>query len=145
MTKDIQSSISLSLHYRWQFLGGVQIDSAGDLVFPRMLRAPGIYRFRLSANGDARQYVGETDNLQRRFQHYRKPGPSQATNIRLNKLIRDHLTTGGTVDIDTAAAEGVVTAGQTIAADLSDKTTRRLFEHAALLVEGNAGVSLLNR
>ena len=33
-------------------------------------------------------YIGETDSLNRRFQQYRTPGPTQTTNIRLNLLMR---------------------------------------------------------
>ena len=34
-----------------------------------------------------RVYVGETDQLKRRFEGYRTPGVSQTTNIRLNAVL----------------------------------------------------------
>jgi len=52
---------------------------AGKLSFPLAPEVPGIYRFDL---GEL-VYVGETDRLRRRFQHYRTPGP---THIRIFAL-----------------------------------------------------------
>ena len=82
--------------------------SSDSQTFPEV---PGIYRFDL---GD-RVYVGEADRLRRRFQHYRTPGPSQATNIRVNAAMLLILEAGratpvstGTeaqVDIDGAVSE----------------------------------------
>ncbi len=38
-------------------------------------------------------YVGESDNLRRRISHYRNPGPTQRTNIRINDRIRSQSPT----------------------------------------------------
>lgn len=138
--------VHLSLEFRWQPLGRVQLDDRGDLTFPGTPRQPGLYRFRLGTGTTARHYIGETDDLPRRFRHYRKPGPSQTTNLRMNELVRAHLAASGTVEIDIATREVAVFATDAaIHVDLADKTTRRLLEHAALLVERAAGVDMLNR
>ena len=84
--------------------------------------------------------------LRRRFQHYRKPGPSQATNLRVNALLKEHLGSGGSAEVD-IIVDGVVLmiGGENIDANLSDKATRRLIENAALVAEGGTDVSTLNR
>lgn len=80
----------VSVIFSWSSLGPVGLDS-GRLAFPRAPERPGIYRLDL---GD-RVYIGETDRLRRRFQHYRTPGPSQRTNVRLNKATVEVLDRGG--------------------------------------------------
>ena len=137
--------VQLSLEFRWQPLGPVRGDVGGDLAFPKAARQAGVYRFRLSANGRTKCYVGQTDDLRRRFEHFRKPGPSQATNIRINKNMREHLTAGGMVEIDIAARQVTVTASnEAIHVELADKATRLLLENAALVVETAAGTEMLN-
>ncbi len=140
------SSVRISAEFQWRPLGRLGQDENGRLLFPVAPRQPGLYRFRLLGNGDIRHYIGETDELRRRFRHYRTPGPSQKTNIRMNEEFRQHIAADGTIEVD-IASEGisVSSAGALLSVDLGDKATRRLLEHAALVSEAGAGVKLLNR
>ena len=142
----IKRPVRIRLEYHWQSLGQVRIDANGRLLFPTAPRQPGLYRFRLVDSGAARHYVGETDNLRRRFQHYRTPGPSQQTNIRMNKEFLGHLAEGKNIELD-IVIEGIhISAGdEPVRVDLANKPVRRLLEHAALVDEAAAGVQLLNR
>ena len=138
--------VSIALEFHWQSLGRMRVDANDGLQFPVAPRRPGLYRFRLRDNGIARHYVGETDELRRRFQNYRTPGKSQQTNIRMNAEFRDHMAAGGSIEIDIVVDKIHVNAtGQPVQVDLSDKAMRRLFEHAALVDEAAAGIQLLNR
>lgn len=96
------------------------------LEFPRIDEAPGIYRFLVgrASGGKTTVLVGETDRLRRRLQHYRTPGPSQRTSIRLNDLMRTVLDQGGTVDI--AVIEQAHGGSRPL--DLSDKAARVLVQ-----------------
>ena len=138
--------VRIALEYHWQSLGQVRIDANGRLLFPAAPRQPGLYRFRLRDTGAARHYVGETDILQRRFQHYRTPGDRQQTNVRMNRKFLDHLAARGTIKVD-IVIDGVdiVAGNQSVCVDLANKAVRRLLEHAALVDEAAAGVQLLNR
>ena len=108
-------------------------------LFPAALRRFGLYRFRFRGNGLDRHCVGETDELQRRFQQYRTPGRSQQTNIGMNAEFRAHPAAGRNIEVD------IVAGGEPVRADLADKAIRRLPERAAL-VEGAAfGTIFLNR
>ena len=138
--------VRIRLEFNWQFLGKLRHDGNGRLQFPTAPRQPGLYRFRLCGNGPARRYVGETDELRRRFQHYRTPGPSQQTNIRMNAEFRDHMATGGSIEVDTVIDKiDVIADGEPVRVDLANKAMRRLLEHAALVDEAAAGTKLLNR
>ena len=138
--------VRIRLEFNWQFLGELRRDGNGRLLFPAAPRRPGLYRFRLCGNGPAQHYVGETDELRRRFQHYRTPGPSQQTNIRMNAEFRDHMVAGGSIEVDIAIDNiDVVAGGELVPADLANKAMRRLLEHAALVDEAAAGTDLLNR
>ena len=142
----IEQPVRIRLEFRWHLFGQVQTDGDGRLLFPSAPRRPGLYRFRLGGNGPARHYVGETDELRRRFQHYRTPGPKQKTNIRMNAQFLDHMAAGGRIEVDIVVDRiAVATAGEPIDGDLAAKAMRRLLEYAALVDEGAAGVILLNR
>ena len=138
--------VRIGLEFHWQPLGQIRIDSNRGLLFPVAPHRPGLYRFRLLSNEVARHYVGETDELRRRFQNYRTPGKSQKTNIRMNGEFRGHMAAGGSIEVDIVVDKiDVMAAGQPVRVDLGVKAMRRLLEHAALVDEAAAGIQLLNR
>lgn len=133
--------ISLDLFAQPKPLGPVRLDGKEKLVFPDTDYVPGIYRFTITGSGGAASaYVGETMRLKQRFQHYRTPGPSQRTNIRLNERFRRTVESGGTVVVDV-----VLTATMSDALlDLTMKPDRMLIENAWLLLLRRQGVRLEN-
>lgn len=124
----------LAVEFDWRPLGELTLQ-AGKLLFPPVSDVPGIYRFDLSPN-DAQPttYIGQTDRLRRRFQHYRTPGPTQHTNIRLNKLVVDLLSADGTAAVWTCTSASVGGADGRQPLDLAQKACRILLEHAALVL-----------
>ena len=82
----------------------------------------------------------------RRFQHYRTPGSSQQTNLRLNGLFREHLERGGQIEVD-VAADGVEVGwgGRPVPVDLNDADMRNLVESAGLVAGKAGGLATLNR
>lgn len=137
---------SVAVNFGWRSAGAVTLDPAGSLLFPKVGQVPGIYRFNLS---DPRTgysaYIGETDRVDRRFNGYRNPGPSQATNLRVNPLLVGTLRLGGTVTIELAGSVTMTINGVPAAVDLSWKPTRLIVENAALLEARAQGVVLHNR
>lgn len=130
----------------WRTLGSMKLDENQKIVFPQIPDIPGLYRFRLLGAEQTRHYIGETVRLRRRFYHYANPGPSQATNIRINALLRKHLEAGEIIEIDIVTdANSMVIAGTAISVNFLDKATRRLFEHAAIVAEGGEAIESLNR
>ena len=105
--------------------------SAARIRFPGAPAAPGIYRFDL---GD-RVYIGETSQLKRRFQGYRTPGASQATNIRLNSGLTALLQSGRAATAASVTTAVVDVDGMRVPLDLSYKPARLLVESAALVAE----------
>jgi hypothetical protein len=87
---------SVTVTWDWLPCGNVELVG-GKLHFPRVPAAPGVYR--MTFHDDRGQlvgvYVGEADLLSRRLQHYRTPGLSQQTNIRLNLDMVNTLAAGG--------------------------------------------------
>lgn len=100
----------------------------GRLRFPAAPEEPGIYQFAIGAS----IYVGETDGLRRRFQHYRTPGPSQFTNIRINQSIGVALNEGFEVVVSTIVKATISIDGVDTLLDLSKKSARLLVESAVL-------------
>lgn len=140
------AKVIVSVEFQWQGLGRILHDKNGALAFPVAPRQPGLYRFRLCGNGDDRHYIGETDGLRRRFQQFRTPGRTQQTNIRINAQFHDHMTAGGSIEVDIVDDNVEVTAGGTpLEVDLGDKAMRLLLEQAATIQDTGAGVELLNR
>lgn len=139
-------SHELGLRYNWIESGELTLDAQSKLVFPKLSVHPGIYRFRLAKDGQKSVYIGESDNLPRRFQHYRTPGPSQATNIRLNKIFVDALGSSHRISVDVIVNTAWISSDRgEEQADLTVKATRMLFEHAAIIQSRAADVHILNR
>lgn len=140
------SVTGVSVRNLWRGLGHVTIGRDGSLMFPEMLAVPGLYRINLSGVGRARCYIGETVDLRKRFAHYRRPGPTQTTNIRMNELMRQHLSEGGSVSVETVTGITRVNLGSgATAVDLKDKAVRRMFEQTAIVESGATDVESLNR
>src|SRR5205807_614480 len=121
--------------------GRVTLDSQGKLAFPRAPSRPGLYRFEFDGPKGRHEYIGETDTLDRRFQHYRTPGPSQSTNIRINALMREVVNSKGAVGVSVVVDGARITMGtRTKPPRLQNKSDRVLLEHAAIYVAREAGI-----
>ena len=129
----------VTVEFSWRTRGPVRLE-AGRLRFPDAPEAPGIYRFDLRD----RVYIGETDRLRRRFQHYRTPGPTQLTNLRLNALLLQLLEEPRTIDVSTVTEANVEIDGTAAPLDLRHKAARRLVENAALTAAIAAGERVEN-
>lgn len=129
----------VTVDFSWQEIGRVTVEG-GRLRFPNAPEDPGIYRFDL---GD-RVYIGEADRLRRRFQHYRTPGPSQATNLRLNGVMLPLLRAGRAIGVSTVTHAWVEIDAARSTLDLRQKASRLLVESAALTAAGVAGERVEN-
>jgi hypothetical protein len=90
--------------------------------------------------------VRETDNLQRRLAHYRNPGPSQATNLRLNAFFLAIISSGGSIEFDMVTQEAWITWDEVEApADFRRKSLRRLFENLVVSAERAEAIEDLNK
>ena len=68
----------------------------------------------LTMNGFA-QYIGVASvNLAKRLYFYRKPGPTQRTNIRMNAVLREGIAQGSAIDIYVATPPSLEWNGWTI-------------------------------
>lgn len=131
------------IQIRWQAAGHVTVGPDGKLQFPRLPIEPGLYEFQFSGSSQS-VYVGESDNLRRRISHYRSPGPSQRTNIRLNDRILNHLATNS-VTVATATTVTATWSGSAAEQlDLTTKAARVLAESVWILHRQRRGFSLEN-
>lgn len=129
----------MSVDYDWRNVGVVGME-LGKLRFPGVPEAPGVYRFDLGRT----TYIGETDRLRRRFQHYRTPGPTQPTNLRLNALMLRLLGEGGAVSVCAITTASIEVYGKRSPLELNDKAARLLVENAALTAARLAGARVEN-
>jgi hypothetical protein len=141
---DRPDRVTIQVRLEWKPLGRVLLME-DRLLFPPSPALPGLYRFRLIRGGKESRYFGETDNISRRFAHYRNPGPSQETNLRINALFREALVENAEI------AVALVTEGASIdrgggleTCNLERKSVRRLLENAALIGGGGIDVAILN-
>ena len=95
--------VTVAVASRWRRIGSVRRDSDGRLVFPRTDQVQGVYRLRLRGTPTEWHYVGETDELRRRFQHFRAPGFGQPTKRRIKGLLVEHLEVECEAEVDVAA------------------------------------------
>jgi hypothetical protein len=113
---------------------------AGAELLPE--KGGGVYLLQLNSGEEASVYIGQSESLPRRFSQYRRPGPSQFTNIRMNARMLEHLTCGGSIRVWAATSGSVVVNGQESPIDLAAQAERLLAETSAIvsqLVEGEVG------
>lgn len=147
---EARDTVTVSATFDWVDAGPIGLEGQEKIAWPEPAPdRPGLYRFTLT---DGRQrkvqvYIGEAKLLRRRLNHYRNPGPSQRTNIRLSQLLVEHLRSGGNVRL--ALAEHVrvrlpMTGGEQVLS-LATKAARLLAENAAIVqTDGASEEELLN-
>ena len=92
----VSEPVQVTVLFEWAEIGRIGLDAELKLAFPSLPREPGMYRLAITeASGATATYIGEADELRRRFAHYRNPGPTQPTNKRINALLKDLLASGG--------------------------------------------------
>jgi hypothetical protein len=117
----------------------------GRLTFPVAQQVPGLYRFRIRGSAGEAVYIGESENLARRFRLYSSPGPSQQTNLRLNAKFRKALSERAEIGVAIVTTEAWIDVrGTQVVADLSSKAMRRLFESAAVVESTGDAIESLN-
>jgi hypothetical protein len=137
--------VEMTIRFEWNTLPRVGLDRQGKLVFPRAPSRPGLYRFEIDGAKGRQEYIGETDMLDRRFQHYRTPDPSQSTNVRLNALMREVINSSGAVGVSIMVDGAAITMeGRTRSPRMQSKSDRVLLEHAAIYAAREAGISIVN-
>ena len=131
-----------TIRFEWLAAGPVAMDRSGKPKFPKLPQRPGAYRFRFTNtdSSDAGIYVGETDNLARRMNGYRSPGPSTTTNQRLFERFGVVLAAGGAVALD-VAIEATLN-GEPL--DLRSRPSRLVVENTALLSAARDGFQVEN-
>ncbi len=122
----------VAVELQWRQVKEVLMDG-GRLVFPHLPGTAGLYRLRLVGSTSASTYIGETANLKRRAAGYRGGYAGQVTNARMNRRMREHLSTGGAIEMSIATAAVLAVDSETDRPlDLSRKASRLLAEAAAL-------------
>jgi hypothetical protein len=116
--------------YSWLAAGEFTLTPSG-LVVPQFGVTPGVYRFTLvEPEGEVRSYyIGESENLFQRMNGYRSPGPTQTTNQRINRKLRELLADGGAVLVSVVLEAAL----DSVPLDLSGKSARLVVENTALL------------
>lgn len=130
----------------WVPADRVILDATGKLHFPTAPTSGGLYRFKTKyPDGRFAVYVGESDNLRRRFSNYRNPGPTQQTSLRINAWLRELLSSGGEISVALVDQATMSSEAGTANANFSQKSVRRLFEQLAISVEHASEIESLNR
>jgi hypothetical protein len=135
----------VSVSFEWQRAGEVRLRG-GALGFPPLTDAPGAYRFRFSGHGTGGSYVGEASQLRRRAHDYAKPGPSQTTGIRMNAEMREHLASGGRIEMSAITEAEIGIEDRAAVLNLAEASWCRLVENAVLRGLRETGLErMLNR
>ncbi|EKS30905.1 hypothetical protein [Afipia felis] len=140
--RNSERELKCLLSLRWSPIGRLSLDDNRRVRLPPVEATAGLYKFSACyPNGRQANYIGESDNLRRRFGNYRNPGPTQQTSLRINAWLKKLLDNGGGVTV--AITHITLFNGQT--ADLSEKAVRRLFENMAIALERAGDIESLNK
>lgn len=135
----------IKIDWDWETIGDISFDSQyGKLIFPMVSEEGSVYRILIESHVKKECYIGETNNLQRRFEQYQSPGPSQKTNIRLSQLMFDGLKKGRIIGVQRMKSIAVSVDRVSVDVDFMDKEMRRLLESAAIIYAKRDNLYLLN-
>ena len=118
--------------FDWQDVGAVTRDMSGRLTFPRVLDAPGIYRFLIATPSGIDVYIGESTSIRRRMQSNYRAAHTGTTNVRNRAMLLEHIGAGRDVHMAVIYEARISIGEQSVTADMTLKRTRLLVEHAAL-------------
>lgn len=91
-------------------------------------------------------YIGEAEILRKRIMGYLNPGPSQQTNIRLNKLFNDYLNMGKKISLEILSFEDINLNGVIISGnDVNESNIRKAIEQLFITIYKKENYTLLNR
>lgn len=142
---DIANKEQLGLAWVWKPLGLVTLDAGEKLLFPTSPARAGIYRIRIRWPGREARYIGEADNLARRFGNYRRPGPTQQTSLRIGNTLQTALRDKAEVAVACIVEASLNGRSGKAQVDFSSKVVRCLFENAVLFAEHGEDIENLNR
>src|SRR6185437_7526088 len=142
---DIANNEQLELAWVWKPLGLITLDVEGRLLFPTSPARAGIYRIRIRWPRKEARYIGEAENLARRFGNYRRPGPTQQTSLRIGATLKTALYDKAEVAIACIVEASLDGRNGKTQVDFSSKVVRCLFENAVLFAEHGAEIETLNR
>lgn len=146
-------TLDIHLDFSWE---KVLVNQRESYFFPNNISAymkkkynsPAIYRWLVHNNDRLESiYIGEAEILcPRRIYHYLHPGPSQMTNIRINKLFNQLTNEGKKITLERLIFKDFVFDDKLISmSDLKKKTVRVFLEHLLLVHHDNTGMTLLNK
>ena len=141
---DVEQEISCTLKVKWTPIGRVTFDGSGKLLFPQAAEVPSIYRFKIRSAEDISIYIGETDNLRRRFNNYRNPGPTQPTSLRINDALKKLLSLHAEISVAILNDNAVDFGAGDEPIDLTAKSARLLLENLALNDRSLKNIKILN-
>jgi predicted GIY-YIG superfamily endonuclease len=125
----------------WSEVGEVSLGTDGKLLMPDPGRVPGIYRFLLTGGDTPTVYIGEGEDVSRRFGQYRNPERSQRTNVRLNARLKVHIEAGGAAQVAVVTEAVLIVAECHEPLDLGRRTSRLLVEGHLLDLAREAGTA----
>ena len=90
-------------------------------------------------------YIGEIINLRNRISGYLKPGPTQQTNIRINKLFNEFIIKKYVITLDILFFEKIAVNNEIIHfKDLNNNDIRKALEHLLIVINKSKEYKLLN-
>ena len=118
-------------------VGEAKKEGDGRLRLPGVGSASGLYRFTIEAGGIVQCYVGESNNLRRRFKEYGAEGDGKDTNKRIRNALLRALDAKGVVAVEVATREAWLCRKSSCErANLVSKKSRALFERLAIFEHG---------
>jgi len=140
---------NFSLQLQWQVL----FKNINFLRYPavnkKKLSQPGIYCWKVFRNGIVEQlYIGETEDLGRRLRNYRRPGVSQKTSKRLNRLLKKSISEGCKVNFELLNFNGIKFSDDLyiLKENLTNKVCRLIVENLVILYyKRQRKIKLLNK
>jgi hypothetical protein len=147
-----QGIIEFKMAFEWEVVLSSDQD---EYIFPNSItaymkqkyRKPVIYRWIIDrGQGERCYYIGEAIRFcPDRLSSYLFPGPSQQTNIRLNRIFQEGIKNGASLRLEILRMSGAFVNDLDLEEkDLARQDIRRLIEKLLVTLYRNQGLDLLN-
>jgi|688.fasta_scaffold250851_2 hypothetical protein len=132
--------LNITIQFDWEEVGKITLDGASEIHVPKPMNEPAVYMIHSQIG----RYVGETTDLRRRLQNYRKPGGSDKTEKpRTNRRIqRKVIKTLANHEVSVHKAVNLRTTKngeQPVSVNLHNKHARLFVENAIIMALDTQG------
>lgn len=132
--------LNITIEFDWEEIGKITLEGNSEIHVPKPLNEPAVYIIHSKIG----RYIGETSDLRRRLQNYRRPGGSDKTekprtNRRIQRKIINALANHEVTVYKAVNLKSFKKGDQSLVVNLHKKHVRLFVENAIIMAMETQG------